>query len=271
MEQYFWLIPMGFVLGAFGTLIGAGGGFILMPALLLLYPEARPETITCISLAVVFFNALSGSLSYARMARIDYKSGILLGLATIPGAILGAISTDFMPRQLFNSVFGLFMIGTSVFLVMNQAKEKPLSGSRLNSRFKRKIVEKSGTVHTFSYNLKLGVFVSMFIGYMSSLLGIGGGVIHVPALIRILKFPVLVATATSQFILTIMALTGTLVHMATGSFSHGINRTFFLAVGVIIGAQVGARLSGHVSSKWIMRSLAVSLACVGIRILIMAF
>ncbi len=271
MEQFLWLIPMGFVLGAFGTLIGAGGGFVLVPALLLLYPDARPETITCISLAVVFFNALSGSLSYARMARIDYKSGLLMALATIPGAILGVITTDHIPRQLFNSVFGLFMILTSVFLLFSQAKEKHISESVHSSNFKRTIIEKNGIVHNYSYNLKLGIWMSMFIGYLSSLLGIGGGVIHVPALIRILKFPVLVATATSQFILTVMAFTGTVVHIVTGSFAHGINRTFFLAIGVVIGAQVGARLSSHVNSKWIMRGLAVSMAFVGIRILIMAF
>jgi hypothetical protein len=68
-----------------------------------------------------------------------------------------------------------------------------------------------------------------------------------------------------------MALTGTIVHIASGSFSQGVNRTITLAIGVIIGAQVGARLSSHVNSKWIMRGLAVSLAFVGIRILIMAF
>ena len=77
MEQYVWLIPLGFVIGTYGTLIGAGGGFVLMPILLLLYPDERPEIITCISLAVTFFNALSGSLAYARMRRIDYKSGVL--------------------------------------------------------------------------------------------------------------------------------------------------------------------------------------------------
>jgi hypothetical protein len=253
------------------TRIGAGGGLVLVPALLLLYPDARPETITSISLAVVFFNALSGSLSYARMARIDYKSGLLLAAATVPGAILGALSTDYIPRQLFNSVFGLFMIGTSLLLLFNQTKEKKTAENKRNSHFIRKIVEKDGTVHVFSYNLRLGIWMSVFIGYISSLLGIGGGVIHVPALIRILNFPVLIATATSQFILAIMALTGTIVHIASGSFSQGVNRTITLAIGVIIGAQVGARLSSHVNSKWIMRGLAVSLAFVGIRILIMAF
>ena len=85
---YLWLIPLGFMVGAYGTLIGAGGGFVLVPFLLILYPHETAETITAISLAVVFFNALSGSIAYARMRRIEYRSGLIFSAATIPGAIL---------------------------------------------------------------------------------------------------------------------------------------------------------------------------------------
>ena len=65
---YLWLFPLGLGIGAFGTLIGAGGGFILVPILLIVYPNENTELITSISLAVVFFNALSGSFAYARMS-----------------------------------------------------------------------------------------------------------------------------------------------------------------------------------------------------------
>ena len=71
-------------------MIGAGGGFILVPILLLVYPSENTELITSTSLAVVFFNALSGTWAYSRMKRVDYKSGIIFAIATIPGAILGA-------------------------------------------------------------------------------------------------------------------------------------------------------------------------------------
>ena len=84
--EYLWLIGLGLVVGMFGTLIGAGGGFILMPVLLLMHPHVSPGQLTAISLAVVFFNALSGSESYAMMKRIDYKSGLMFATATIPGA-----------------------------------------------------------------------------------------------------------------------------------------------------------------------------------------
>ena len=93
-ETYLGFIALGLVVGAYGTLIGAGGGFVLMPLLLLLYPHETPEKLTSISLAIVFLNALSGSGAYARMKRIDYKSGLIFAGATIPGAILGALNTS---------------------------------------------------------------------------------------------------------------------------------------------------------------------------------
>ncbi|MBD0278392.1 MAG: TSUP family transporter, partial [Flavisolibacter sp.] len=69
--QILMLTGIGFLVGCIGTLIGAGGGFILVPVLLLLFPGLRAEAITSISLGVVFLNAFSGTVAYARMKRID--------------------------------------------------------------------------------------------------------------------------------------------------------------------------------------------------------
>src|SRR3970040_2945330 len=113
MEQFLALVFVGLCIGIFGTPIGAGGGFILMPLLLIMYPQENPELLTSISLAVVFFNALSGTVAYARMKRIDYRSGILFSLATVPGAILGALSTSYIPRRTLNVIFGLACISAS--------------------------------------------------------------------------------------------------------------------------------------------------------------
>lgn len=265
-----WLVPLGFVLGAFGTLIGAGGGFVLVPLLLLLYPEESPDLITGISLAVAFFNTLSGSLAYGRMKRIDYKSGILFSIATIPGAILGALSTAYVPRRLFDAIFGVLMIAGALFLLARPTNLKRPGEGDESRRLRRTLIEADATVHTFSYNPRLGVGLSLFVGYLSSFLGVGGGFIHVPALVHLLNFPVHIATATSQFILAIMTLTGTLVHVATGTFSRGTRRTILLVIGALPGAQLGAKLSNRVQGHWIIRGLAVALALVGIRLLLSA-
>jgi len=265
--QYLWLLPLGFLVGAYGTLIGAGGGFLLVPILLLLYPQETPETITSISLAVVFFNALSGSLAYARLKRIEYRSGLLFSAATIPGAILGAITTAYIPRGLFDGILGLLLVAVSVFLALKPGggvqEPRPCPPNHRACT----VTEADGTVHSFSFNQPLGVVVSLAVGFFSSILGIGGGIIHVPVLVHLLNFPVHIATATSHFVLANMALTGTLTHIVTGAFAQGVRRTILLAIGVLLGAQVGARLSGKMRGTWIIRGLAIALAAVGIRLL----
>src|SRR5690242_11992380 len=129
VPDYLWLSPLGFVLGVFGTLIGAGGGFLLVPILLLVYPHDNPNVLTSISLAVVFANAASGSAAYARMGRVDYKSGLLFSAATVPGGILGALATSLIPRRTFDAILGVVVLSGAVYLFSHPAKTQG-SGQR---------------------------------------------------------------------------------------------------------------------------------------------
>jgi uncharacterized membrane protein YfcA len=108
---------------------------------------------------------------------------------------------------------------------------------------------------------------SAVVGFLSSLLGIGGGIIHVPFMAQVLGFPTHIATATSHAVLAVMAGAGTITHLVQGAFNGILYRTLFLAVGVVLGAQVGARLSGRVRSAWLLRLLALALLLVGLRLL----
>jgi len=271
MAWEIWLIPMGFAVGTLGTLVGAGGGFVLVPILILLYPERSPELITSMSLAVVFFNAFSGTCAYARMRKIDYRSGLLFAVATIPGAILGALTTGLLARRLFDGIFGGLLLALAVFLIVRRARPTGEGDApRHNGHTVRTLVDAEGGRYTFSFNPLTGVVLSLVVGYMSSALGVGGGVIHVPALIRLLHFPAHIAAATSHFILTFTAMGGTVVHIASGVFSQGALATLCLAMGALVGAQLGAWISGRVHSSWIVRGLAIALGSMGIRILLLA-
>jgi uncharacterized membrane protein YfcA len=246
------LIAIGFIVGAIGTLIGAGGGFLLVPILLLLDPHMTPDVVTGISLAVIFFNAASGSVAYARMGRIVYKAGIIFALAALPGAIIGVYTTSHIPRTVFNGIFGCLMIAASVYLMTTsetKTEEKQLE----------------------NYNLGLGAGISVVIGFLSSVLGIGGGIIHVPALTRILNFPVHIATATSHFVLSITALAATIIHLMNGTLKGQLGTILWISIGAIIGAQVGAKLSNQMKGTWIIRALAAGLGLIGIRILLPLF
>jgi uncharacterized protein len=270
--EYFWLIGMGTLVGLYGTLIGAGGGFVLMPLLLLLYPHVEPDGLTAMSLAVVFFNGLAGSESYAMMRRIDYKSGLLFAAATIPGAILGALNTSAIPRQLFNVVFGVILLAAAAFLFWHPGVKPNKPELHLHHpQVSHHLVTADGATFDYTFNPLVGLGISLVVGYASSFLGIGGGIIHVPALIYLLDFPVHIATATSHFMPAIMALTGTLVHIWNGTLHEGARHTLSLSIGVLVGAPVGAYLSNRVASSWIIRSLSLALGVVGIRIIIMFF
>jgi uncharacterized protein len=270
--NYLELLAMGIAVGCYGTLIGAGGGFVLMPVLLLLYPDQSADLLTSISLAVVFFNALSGSQAYAQMKRIDYRWGMMFAAATIPGAVLGALNTSHVSRQIFDTVFAILLLAGAAFLGWQPVKKGYNSRAFVGSSHmvKRRLTDIRGNTYEYDFNWLLGMTISLAVGYISSFLGIGGGIIHVPALVYFLNFPIHVATATSHFILAVMALTGTVVHILTGSFSGGIHRTVALAIGVVLGAQIGARLSDKVSGPWIIRALAMALGIAGLRILFVA-
>ncbi len=270
IEWFAGLLALGFAVGAYGTLIGAGGGFVLMPLLLLIYRHERPEHLTAISLAVVFVNALSGTIAYARMKRIDYRAGLMFAAAATPGAVIGALNTSYVTRWQFNLIFSAVLLIVAVLMAIRpELTRRPRRrGGLARFEVRRHLVEADGTCLDWTYRPWVGIVLSFFVGYFSSFLGIGGGVIHVPALVWLLNFPVHVATATSHFILAIMALSGTLVHWQQSSLSHGIRLTLPLALGVLLGAQLGAYYSRRLRPAWIIRSLALALGAVGVRILV---
>ena len=128
---WFLLAIIGLFVGAFGTLIGAAGGFLLVPILLFLYPQATPSTITSITLTVAFFNALSGSIAYGRLKRIDYRSGLLFSLSAVPGAVIGARITSMLNRGVFQLIFGICLLLVAIYLLVKPERHQT-GGNRQN-------------------------------------------------------------------------------------------------------------------------------------------
>jgi len=272
VNSSWFLMGMGLIVGCLGTLIGAGGGFILVPVLLFLYPSLQPESITAISMAIVACNALSGTVAYARAGRVDYQAGVQFSLFTIPGSILGVIATRYIPKYLFTIFFGSLLVGLAFYLLF---KRLPKGGGNVSvdegkGMHARTLTDRNGETYQYTYNRYLGWAISLVVGFISPILGIGGGIIHVPALINWLRFPVHIATATSHFILAIMSLVSVIVHIIQGSYNDpAIEKlVLYLGIGAIIGAQSGAWCSHQVKGRAIERALAVSLGLVGIRILL---
>lgn len=273
MDNFLVLILVGLFIGTCGTLIGAGGGFLLVPLLILTHPDLPPELITGISLAIVAANALSGTIAYASSGRIDYKAGLIFAAFTIPGSIIGVYLTNFIPRRLFDLIFGVLLLILSSYLFIKNRKRSLASVApvlKTGSSWKEHtLTDKEGQRFTYRYNQWLGNGISMLVGFISPILGIGGGIVHVPAMVQWLRFPVYVATATSHFILAIMAVISVIVHFFNGDYARADvqHLLLWLAIGVIPGAQLGAFLSHRVSTLTIIKALAICLALVGLRVL----
>lgn len=257
------LAPLGFVVGAYGTLVGAGGGFVLVPLLLIMWPDKEPATVTSIALAVVFFNAYTGTIAYARMGRIDYFAAVLFALAAAPGAVLGPMLVHELPRALFQPFFGLIMLAGGTWLAFRPLSSPATLGRTGGSRAQR-------TYLTSQFNTLLGSVGTSYIAMFSSMFGLGGGIFHVPFLVRVLEFPPHVATATSHFVLVTLTLIATISHVFLGAFDSGLECTMYLAVGVMMGSPIGAVLSTRVGGSLIVRLLAVGLCLVGLRLVVAA-
>jgi len=257
VSEFITLMLLGFGVGAYGTMIGAGGGFLLVPALLFLYPGHSPSEVTAMALTAVFFNAYGGSWAYARAGRIDYGAGLLFAVAGVPGALLGTLLVEAIPRKPFEWTFGFLLIGIGIYLALNPAKRDEAEGP----------VASWETTPWSQRRTLAGTLGSAYLGVLSSLLGIGGGILHVPFLIRVLNFRPHTATATSHFVLAIVTFSAALAHLFSGSLTAMLAPTAFVALGVMMGAPLGAVLSNYLRGPALIRFLAAALACVGLRMI----
>ena len=263
------LAALGLVVGAYGTIIGAGGGFILVPLLLLLYPSYGPEDVTAISLAVVCANAASGSIAYARQRRIDYATGLLFAASSVPGVVSGAIVVHYVPERVFSALFGAMLLIVAAVAVRGggaQAVRKPRGGRGV---LVRTVVDPEGRTYRYAYEIWQGVLLSAGVGFISSLFGIGGGVIHVPAMILLIHIPVQYAVATSHFVLAFMSGGGSIVHLVDGSLAGSqLAKAAALGAGAVPGAQLGALLSHRIKGRGVLMLLAVAIVFLGVRLLL---
>ena len=182
------------------------------------------------------------------------------------------MATKYIPATAFSIAFGIILILLSVFLFFkknNTDQAQETNSGKENLLTYQTLTDKNNIVYTYAYNKYIGIAVSIAVGFLSPLLGIGGGIIHVPAMVHWLNFPVHIATATSHFILAVMATVSVVVHAVKGNYSdpYIFHMIFWLSIGVIAGAQLGAFLSHKMKTSAIVKALAFCLGLVGLRLL----
>ncbi|MBF0101241.1 MAG: sulfite exporter TauE/SafE family protein [Desulfobacterales bacterium] len=303
MVEILSLLGFGLVVGTYGTLVGIGGGPLIVPFIALLYQYETP-TIISVSLFVIFCNTLSGSIAYIKDKRVDLISGTKFGLATIPGALLSTFGVYYIHLHLFTFIFGLLLIILAGYIFIKPVEpiyiagryhpnaKRGLRGSFTPKRTliypllnkepwddtdentlvetkhhkERIIKDVQGNVYRYQINESLGIVLTGLIGFFSTFLGIGGGLFQVPVMIYLLSFPVHVATATSHYITAINSCFTLIPFMVNGDIAY--RPAITLSIGVVIGAQIGARLSHKVSDKTLLNLLIPVFIFMGIKLIL---
>ena len=219
MIDQLWLILLGFAGGILGSMIGLGGGIIVVPVLTFL--GFSPTAAASSSLFAALSNAIASTISYSKQKRIEYSLGLKLGLLSIPGTILGAVISSDVGHDIFKVLFGLVLISSAAYIFLRRNLE-----SKQNTITKQMMI--------------FAIGASFFAGIISSFFGIGGGIIFVPLMVVGMGMAMKRAAPTSQLILLFASFSGVVTHSLLGH--PDFTQAGLLAIGSFIGGLVGARL-----------------------------
>lgn len=259
--EYAIFLLLGIGVGTFGTLVGIGGGLILVPFFIFfmsagcIYPYFHEASqIVGTSLFVVFTNALSGTIAYIRQRRVFYHAAVPFALATLPGAFLGSYAADRFTDESLDFYYGCFLLCMASLMYWNNTRK---NGSNTAMEI----------APGFKYNRPLGIVCSGGVGFIASMFGIGGGIIHVPLMVYVLGFPAHIATATSQFVLAVSSLVGLISHTILG---HVVwLPAICIGIGAALGAQLGAKISKQTKPRTILLLLSFAVFIVAVRLIYM--
>lgn len=252
---------IGILTAIIGSVMGLGGGIVLIPSLIYMgsisdaFSWVTPQTVVGISLVTMVFTGLSSTLSYAKAGRVDFKTGILLLIGSIPGGIIGSWINQYVDSKSFQLYFGILMIVISLlfFLKKDESKRK-----RSGNPKRLRTFELNGETYQYSVPISGAILLSLVIGIISGLFGIGGGTIMVPAMVLLFGIPIHIAAATSMFMIFFTSLSGAGTHVALGHVPW-LYALFFIP-GAWIGGRIGAFINQKVSGKtleWILRILLI--------------
>ncbi|MBF0107100.1 MAG: sulfite exporter TauE/SafE family protein [Deltaproteobacteria bacterium] len=263
--QSTFLFLFGLFVGTFGTMLGIGGGWLHVLFLMLLF-NFTPQDAIGTSIGIIFFNTLAGSLVYYHQRRMDFQLAKTMVLAVIPGAILGPLIVQQYTTSFFMMIFSLFLIAIALYMFFRARPVTLLPEAKYNRV--TTITDIFGETVTYKTSRELGIIGTFVIGFISNLLGIGGGIIHVPYLILVMRIPTHIALGTSHFILCVSSFVGMLMFFFLGNIK--IDFMMPIALGAIVGASLGADLARKTESDVIKKIISIVIFLVACKILIRA-
>jgi uncharacterized membrane protein YfcA len=252
------ILGAGTIAGALGATLGIGGGIFLVPFLTVVL--GLPIGVAAaISLTTVIGTSSTVSAGRSGSHLINYRLGMVLEVATAAGSLLGGITAQYMNQHVLERTFAAVTMLVAIVTVLRVNRRNVIVGDDvdhgpLGGRF---VEEESGGVVTYRVKrVPLALAASFVAGNVSSLLGIGGGVIKVPVLNVWCGVPLRAAAATSAVMIGVTAAAGAIIYFGNGQVVPA------LAAAAVLGVQAGSAAGMHFTAKVSSRSLKMMLAVV---------
>ena len=274
----FVLLAMGAAVGFLSGMFGVGGGFLITP--LLIFYNIPPAIAVATGANQVIASSFSGALAHFKRGTLDFKLGTVLLGGGIIGSTVGiyvfSLLRELGQLDLFISLLYVVLLGSVGGLMLVES----VNAIRLSRGAAVPASLKKPGQHNWIHRLPLKMrfrasklFVSVIpviglgigIGFLSSIMGVGGGFIMVPALIYLLKVPTNVVVGTSLFQIIFVAAYTTIVH-STANQTVDVVLAFVLMVGGVAGAQYGAKAGQKLRGEQLRALLAILVLAVALRL-----
>lgn len=241
------LVLSGLAAGAFGALLGLGGGILIVPILTLGFGVPLPTAVGT-SLVCVIATSTGAAAVNVRAGRADVRLGITLGAGSVIGAVTGGVVAGILPERILAGLFAALLAYTAVTMVRglfrsDRSVEHEPAGDPAAA-------DGAGAPAYRSRRLPWAVGGSFVAGNVSGLLGIGGGVVTVPLIHLMMRAPMRVAVATSNYMIGITAAAGAYAYLFRGDVDP--RQAAPVVLGVAAGAALGASASGRFRSSWLV-------------------
>jgi uncharacterized membrane protein YfcA len=263
------VLGISYTAGLLGSLVGVGGGIIVVPALTLLMGVSIQKAIAASIVAVIATSSGAAS-TYVAERIANLRLGMLLEIATVLGALSGACLAALTSGKALFLIFALVMAYTAWSMLrpmgrpVDPAPDALADRLRLHGSFFDRSLGRE-----VSYRVartKLGLAVSYVAGMASGLLGIGGGVFKVPVMNLAMGIPIKACTATSNFMIGVTAASSAAVYFMRGEVLPFVAAP--VAMGVLFGAKTGARLLGGMRGSTIRLIFVAVLAVSAVKMLL---
>ena len=259
--------------GIFGSIVGLGGAVVTTPVLTILFGVDVHFAIGASIVAII--GTSSGAAStYVKDQMTNLRVGMFLEIATTSGAIVGAavaiFANSFLLKIVFGSILAISLIPTLMKIGEDIPKNPELKGLSKRLGLTGSYAEPNGKV--VNYNAtgpKAGLVGMTIAGLLSGLLGIGGGAFKVLSMDLAMKLPMKVSTATSNFMIGVTAAASAGIYFARGDVDPLIVAP--VALGILLGAMIGARYLVRARNPTIRKIFAVVLAFAALEMILSAF